>query len=122
MDVTDVQARIEWLCETYDLSEKEAKALLVSECGYSSSGVAGVLGVTEATARRYLAKLERVIGQGVTESVPKSVRYPTYPGDVPKHDVEYSDDYVEVRDDLADRDVSINRGAPLYECHGWRKA
>lgn len=122
MDVTNSTERIDWLQETYDLSRKNAAALLVAECGYSASGIASALDVTEQTARNYLETLESRIGKGVTESVPKSVRYPTYPGDTPKSDVDYSGDYVDIPASMEDREVSLNRGAPLHECYGFRKA
>ena len=92
MDVTDTSERIDWLKDTYDLTRKNAAALVVAECGYSASGIAAALDVTEQTARRYLETLEERIGEGVTESVPKSVRHPTYPGDTPKDEVPYSGD------------------------------
>jgi len=120
-EVSTKEERVEYLTETYDLSRKNALALYLAEMGYSHSGIAQALDVTRGTARSYLARLEDRIGEGVTETVPKSVRYPTYPGDVPKDDVEYSADYVDLSDEMNDKEVSINRGAPLHECYGFKK-
>jgi len=120
-EVSTKDERVEYLTETYDLSRKNALALYLAEMGYSHSGIAKALDVTTGTARSYLRRLEDRIGERVTESVPKSVRYPTYPGDVPKDDVEYSADYVDLSDEMNDKEVSINRGAPLHECYGFKK-
>lgn len=107
--------RVTFLCETYDISENCAKALLLSEIGFSHSGIANKLGVTSGTAKSYLSQLQDKIGKGVTESVPKSVRYPTFPGDTPKSEVRYSGDYVNISDKMDDRDLPLNRGVPLSE-------
>lgn len=90
MEATSTEERVEWLTENYDLSTNNAKALILSELGYSHSGISSKLDVNKSTARSYLRNLEEQIGQGVTEALPKQTRYPTYPGDTPKGEVEYS--------------------------------
>lgn len=114
-EVTSVAERVAWLRETYDLSEKNAKALILAELGYSHSGIASKLGVTEGTAQTYLNRLETRIGQGVTESLPKSRRYPTFPGDTPKDEVPYAGDYIDYAPEFKERERPINRGPALKE-------
>lgn len=114
-EVSTNEERINFLTENYDLSRKNALALLLAEMGFSHSGIATKLSVKAGTAKKYLATLESEIGEGVTETVPKSVRYPTYPGDVPKSEVPYSGDVVDVSPSMSGRDVPLNRGVPLSE-------
>ena len=113
--VSTVQERVEWLTTTYDLSENNAKALLLAEIGYSHSGIAKRLDVTESTAKKYLDTLEEKIGKHVTETLPKSVRYPTFPGDTPKDEVRYSPDYVDVSPKRDKRDLPLNKGCDLED-------
>lgn len=115
-EVSTKEERVEYLKETYNLTRKNAHALYLAEMGYSHKGIAQVLDVTVGTARSYLNRLETRIGEGVTETLPKSVRYPTFPGDVPKDDIEYSGDYIDLSDEMTDKETSINRGAQLEEC------
>lgn len=112
---TTNEERVAFLTETYNISNSCAKALLLSEIGLSNSGIAKALGVTQSTARKYLRTLEDRIGENVTEAVPKSVRYATYPNDVPKSEVRYSGNYVDISDELEDRDVSLNRGCDFTD-------
>lgn len=114
-EVTSVSERVAWLSTTYDLSENNAKALILSECGYSHSGIANALGVTSGTAKKYLRRLEERIGSDVTESLPKSRRYPTFPGDTPKSEVEYTGDYVDYEPYFAKRELPLNRHKPLAD-------
>lgn len=46
--------RTGYLSERYGISDNAARALQVAELGYSASGIAKVLGVTEGTASGYL--------------------------------------------------------------------
>ena len=115
METTTNEERVDFLTETYDISDNCAKALLLSEMGFSHSGIASKLGLASSTVQSYLNELEEKIGQGVTESVPKSVRYPTYPGDTPKSEVPYSADHIEVRDSMEDRDVPVNKGCDFED-------
>ena len=112
-EISDTQERVEWLTDNYNLSERNAKALLLAELGYSHSGIANALDVTESTAKKYLRKLEKEIGEGVTATVSDSKpRYATFPGDTPKSEVRYSGDYVEVK---LGRDLPVNKGCDLSE-------
>ena len=113
--VSTVQERVEWLTITYNLSENNAKALILAELGYSHSGIAKCLNVTENTAKKYLATLEKEIGKRVTETMPKSVRYPTFPGDTPKDKVRYSGDYVDIPPEQDKQDLPVNRGCDIED-------
>jgi|APHM01.1.fsa_nt_gi hypothetical protein len=105
-EVSTVDERITHLKETFDLTENCARALILAECGHSSSGIAQSLDVTSSTARKYLSELEEKIGTGVTETLPKSERFATFPGEEPPEEPEYSGDYVA---------LTLNRGPPLKE-------
>lgn len=110
-EVTHPRARIEWLTENYDLTERNAEALILAELGFSHSGIASKLGVTQGTARKYLKNLENEIGEYVTQTFPKPVRYATFPGDTPKDEVRYSGG--DVSEENAD--LEPNRGVALGE-------
>jgi predicted transcriptional regulator len=99
--------RVEWLTENYDLSTNNAKALLLAEIGFSHSGIAKQLGVTEGTARKYLRNLKEIFGDGVIETVPKRNRYPTYPGDTPLGE------YDNTKDIFGER--RVNRGTVNWQ-------
>lgn len=103
MEATNPTERVRWLTQQYDLSTKNAKALILTELGFSSSGIASRLDVTESTARKYLANLEDEIGEYVTQSLPKPVRYPTYPGDTPKSEVEHTTDHIDLSPEFSER-------------------
>lgn len=108
------QERIEWLVESYDVTPRCANALLLFEVGFSTSGVAKRLEVTEGTARKYKRELEAKIGERVTETVTSNKpRYPVFPGDTPKSDVEYSGDYGQ-----PDTNLPRNEGSINYEALG----
>jgi len=106
-EVSSATERVEWLTDNYDISVNCAKALLLAEIGFSHNGIAKKLGVTEGTARGYVRTLERTIGEGVTETLPKTVRHPTFPGDTPKDDVKSTKDVF--------GEKTFNRGIPLSE-------
>ena len=114
-EVSTNAERIDFLTENYDLSRKNAAALLLAEMGYSHSGIATRLGVTAGTAKKYLATLDSEIGKRVTETVPKSIRYPTFPGDTPKSEVPYSGDVMDVSAEMDSRNLSPAKGIPLSE-------
>lgn len=95
MEATSTEDRVQWLTEQYDLSTKNAQALILSELGYSHSGIAFALDVSKGTARKYVSNLEEQIGEGVTEALPKDVRYPTFPDGTPKGEVRYSPDKID---------------------------
>lgn len=113
--MTSTNERIDWLTDNYDLSRRNALALILSEMGYSHSGIASKLDVTTSTARKYLSNLEEQIGEGVTETLPKDVRYPTFPGDTPKSEIDYSHDKIEPSPEFSERQRPINRGADISE-------
>jgi len=87
LEMPTKEERTEFLQENYNLTRKNALALYLAEFGYSSSGIAKHLDVTLGTARKYLDRLESRIGEGVTETLPKSHRFATFPGDT-VHDSE----------------------------------
>lgn len=115
MEATNPTERVQWLTEQYDLSTKNAQALILSELGYSHSGIASALDVSKGTARKYLKNLERQIGEGVTQALPKDVRYPTFPGDTPKSEVRYSGDEVNLSPEFSERQRPLAKGAPISE-------
>jgi len=80
-EVSTIEERVTFLQDEYDLSKRNAQALILAELGYSASGISGELDVTEGTARKYLSRLEERIGEGVTETLPKGHRYNTFPDD-----------------------------------------
>jgi len=114
-EVTTCRERIDFLTRNYDLSEKNAKALILTELGYSHSGIASKLGVTSGTAKKYLRQLESEIGEYVTQSLPKPVRYPTFPGDTPTSEVEYAGDHIDYSPEFSQRELPLNKGVPLSE-------
>ncbi len=103
--VSSPKERVDWLTDTYDITNNCAKALLLAEVGFSHSGIAKRLSVTEGTARKYLRTLEKKIGEGVTETVPKSGSYATHPGDTPSDEVRSTSDVFDEK--------TYNRGASL---------
>ena len=106
--ISTTEDRIDYLTTHYDLSTRNAKALIVAEMGYSHSAIARVLDVTEGTAKKYLRRLEDRIGEGVTESLPKSGRFKTFPQDgEPKGEPRYSCDYIPQK---------VNKGESLDKC------
>lgn len=113
--ISTTQERIDFLTEKYSLSEKNAQALILAELGFSHSGIASKLDVTDSTARKYLRTLESEIGEYVTQSLPKPVRYPTFPGDTPKSEVEYAGDYINYSPEFSPRERPLNKGVPLSE-------
>jgi hypothetical protein len=112
--VSTCRERVDFLTENYDLSERNAKALFLAELGFSHSGIASKLGVTDSTARKYLRNLESEIGEYVTQTLPKPVRYPTFPGDSVE-DPEYAGDFIDYDADFRDRERPLNRGADIEE-------
>ena len=106
VEITTTEERIDFLTSEYDLTTNAAKALILSEMGYSSSGVAGLLGVNESTAKKYFSQLESEIGEYVTESVPKSQRYNTFPSNKRS---------VEVTNQNLDRIFPLNKGVALKD-------
>jgi len=114
-EVSTCRERIDFLTENYDLSERNAKALILAELGFSHSGIASKLGVTKSTARKYLRQLEDEIGEYVTQSLPKPVKYATFPDSTPKDEVRYAADKVEPSPEFSERKRPLNRGAELSE-------
>ncbi len=115
MNVSTNQERVDFLTEQYDLNENAAKALILTEMGYSASGIASVLGVTTGTARKYLDRLEDEIGEYVTLSLPKPVRYPTFPGDDVTDEKPYSSDVIDLGPEFSDREKPLNKGPHISE-------
>lgn len=113
-EVSTCRERIDFLTANYDLSENNAKALILTELGFSHSGIASKLGVTDSTAKKYLNQLESEIGEYVTQTLPKPVRYATFPGD-DVSEPEYTGDYVEYEPEFKEREKSLNRGVPISE-------
>lgn len=113
-EVSTTRERIDFLTANYDLTQKNALALILTELGFSHSGIASKLDVTESTARKYLRQLEDEIGEYVTQSFPKPVRYPTFPGDTVE-EPEYAGDYVEYEPEFQDQEKPVNKGESLEE-------
>lgn len=114
-EVSTCRERVDFLTTNYDLSENNAKALILTELGYSHSGIASKLGVTSGTAKKYLRTLEDEIGEYVTQTLPKPVRYPTFPGDTPTSEVEYAGDHIDYSPEFSEREKPLNKGLPLSE-------
>lgn len=113
-EVSTCRERIDFLTANYDLSERNAKALILTELGFSHSGIASKLDVTDSTARKYLRQLEDEIGEYVTQSLPKPVRYATFPGDEVS-EPEYAGDYIDYDPEFSERELPLNKGVPLSE-------
>jgi predicted transcriptional regulator len=113
-ETTHPRERIAWLTENYDLSKKNAEALILAELGFSHSGIASKLGVTDSTARKYLRKLESEIGEYVTQTLPKPVRYPTFPSDNPD-EPKYAGDEINYDPEFSEREKPLNKGASIQE-------
>jgi hypothetical protein len=113
-EVSTTRERIDFLTENYNLNENNAKALILTELGFSHSGIASKLGVTDGTARKYLCQLEDEIGEMVTQSHPKPIRYATYPGD-DVSEPKYAGDYIDYAPKFKERELPINRGKSLEE-------
>lgn len=114
-EVSTCRERIDFLTTNYDLSENNAKALILTELGYSHSGIASKLGVTSGTAKKYLRQLEDEIGEYVTQTLPKPVRYPTFPGDKPSSETRYAGDVIDYAPEFSERERPLNKGLPLSE-------
>jgi predicted transcriptional regulator len=106
--ISTTKERVTFLQDEYDLSERNAQALILAELGYSASGISSELGVTEGTASKYISRLEERIGKGVTETLPKSHRYNTFPED------EVTSGEPTVYSDVFEP-VPLNKGGPLSE-------
>lgn len=113
-EVSTTKERIDFLTENYDLSERNAKALILTELGFSHSGIASKLGVTDSTAKKYLNELENQIGEYVTQTLPKPVRYATFPDDNVS-EPEYTGDYIEYELQFKECEKPLNKGASLEE-------
>ena len=113
-ELSTCRERIDFLTENYDLSKRNAEALILTELGFSHSGIASKLGVTDSTAKKYLNQLESEIGEYVTQTLPKPVRYATFPGDNVT-EPEYAGDYVEYEPEFKEREKPLNRGVPISE-------
>lgn len=113
-EATTSRERVKFLTSNYDLSENNAKALILSELGYSHSGIASRLGVTDSTARKYLDTLEDEIGDRVTQALPKDIRYATFPGD-DVSEPEYSGNQVDVSPEMSEQRTPVNKGTPISE-------
>jgi hypothetical protein len=114
-ETTTKEERVEFLQENYELTRKNALALYLAEFGYSSSGIAKHLDVTQGTAKKYLKRLENRIGEGVTETLPKSRRHATFPDDTVYDDEpQIMSDVIEplppARKDFEDLDVVTKLG------------
>lgn len=55
--------RVAYVSARWNVSDNCAKALQLCELGFSSSGIATTLGVTEGTARKYIDELADKIGE-----------------------------------------------------------
>jgi|APHM01.1.fsa_nt_gi hypothetical protein len=116
MKPTTFEERIEFLTENYEqIHTNCAKALILSELGFSSNGIAKKLGVTTGTAKKYLRQLENSIGKGVTETMPKQGSYATYPGDEPNNEPIRSDEVIDLSPQFKDRECGINRGCEIED-------
>ena len=113
-EVSTCRERIDFLTTNYDLSEKNAQALILTELGYSHSGIASKLGVTASTAKKYLTQLEDEIGEYVTQSLPKPIRYATFPGDN-VDEPKYAGDYIEYEPKFSQRKLPLNKGVALED-------
>lgn len=114
-EISTCRERIDFLTANYDLSENNAKALILAELGFSHSGIASKLGVTDSTARKYLRQLESEIGEYVTQTLPKPVRYPTFPDSTPKSDIPYSSEKAETDPEFQEQSHSVNKGVSIEE-------
>lgn len=106
--ISTTKERVTFLQDEYDLSKRNAQALILAELGYSASGISGELDVTEGTAKKYLSRLEKRVGQGVTETLPKGHRYNTFPDDnVTSGEPKVYSDVFEP--------LPVNKGGPLSD-------
>ena len=64
--------RYRFLTNQRDIYWRRAAALILSENGYSHSGIAGLLDVTKSTASGYLDDLEDTFGKDAIEAHPQS--------------------------------------------------
>jgi len=106
VETTSKEERINFLTSEYDLTTNAAKTLILTEMGYTSSKIARLLDVNESTAEKYFTELESEIGQHVTETVPKSQRYNTFPSD---------ERSVEVIGQDLDQIFPVNKGVALED-------
>jgi hypothetical protein len=63
-----VERRASFLRREYDLDDTVARALGWRELGFSSSGVADMMEVTEGTAEKYLDALRREVGDDYVDA------------------------------------------------------
>jgi DNA-binding CsgD family transcriptional regulator len=61
-----VSKRTSYLTRTTKLTDSEAEALAWSECGYSSSGIAGQMDTSQSTVKSYLKSIEALYGLEAT--------------------------------------------------------
>lgn len=106
VEIASNMERVEFVSDEYNVSTNCAKALLLTEMGITHSGIASLLSVNNSTAQGYLNELENKIGKGVTETVPKSRRYNTFPND---------DRSVTVTDQDLENIFPVNKGVELSE-------
>lgn len=74
--------RFDHLVDEVGVFYRRAGALILTEHGYSHSGIAKQLDVTNSTAKGYLDDLDEELGELVTQSKPKPKKYPElYPSE-----------------------------------------
>lgn len=74
--------RFNHLVDEVGVFYRRAGALVLTEHGYSHTGIAKQLEVTDSTAKGYLDDLDDELGELVTQSKPKPKKYPElYPSE-----------------------------------------
>lgn len=68
--------RFDHLVDEVGVFFRRAGALILTEQGYSHSGIATQLEVNDSTAKGYLDELDEELGELVTQSKPKPKKYP----------------------------------------------
>ena len=112
-----VEERAEYISDKHDVPLRAGYALQLAEVGFSNSGIAAELGVSESTVNSYQRKLEAKLGEKVWWPVtPQKPKLDVFPSrDPDREERPYSGDVVEIRPSMDMRDLPLNKGKPLSE-------
>jgi len=109
-----VEERAEYIADTHDVPLNAGYALQLAEIGFSNSGIAKHIGVTEGTVNKYQSQLEDALGDKAWHPVAGGKpRLDVFPNDT--EEPEYAGDYVDYEPEFRDREKPLNRGTSLQD-------
>lgn len=74
------KARVAYISKVWDVNKNCARAYILSEMGYSNSGIANLLDMTSGTIDRYQDTMESKLGKSAWFPIsPSKPKYDTFP-------------------------------------------